>query len=202
MGATLFMPVSQSQTHEPGDRVAKALARFPAYTPPKSLFRFSDGGGIGSLRYGTLKISPPRDFNDPFELLPGITTKNLTAEDIIRSLTAPRGLFLQMQKSRGKAPADLREYYARIEAAVRSSPEKWPLHLSSMRDALAHTFREQMAVCCFSAFTTADLTGDLGIRHWSIYADHHHGFAIEYDGTHEYFKNVANRNFCFRSSTL
>jgi hypothetical protein len=176
----------------------QALIEIPVFSPPPSLFRFSGAsGGISALRDLTLKLTRPKDFNDPFEILPGIAVTDLTDEAVVRSLTAANGLWRKAMTDAGHKITDEAEFLSRATAEVRRAPAKKSLHARSMIDAVADSFRRYLGVCCFSAFSPNDLCGALGIRHWSSYADHHRGIVIEYDGHHRHFQDLARQKLCF-----
>lgn len=167
------------------DAFTRALADFPVHLPPPSLYRFSGAlGGVSALRDLTIKLTRPEDFNDPFEILPGIAAADLNADAVVRSLMAPNGLPRKASGNRQRGSADEAKLLAHVTAGVLSAPEHIPEYARKSINAIGDTFREALGVCCFAAFEEDDLCGELGIRHWSHYSDHHRGVAIEYDGKH------------------
>jgi hypothetical protein len=60
--------VGQSQAAKD---LEQGWAEFEPHTPPPLLYRFYDAGALGALTKGTLKVEPPTEFNDPFEMRPG-----------------------------------------------------------------------------------------------------------------------------------
>jgi hypothetical protein len=58
------------------------------YLNQDSLFKYCDGNGIDILQWLRLKVTPPNQFNDPFEFLPKIAFSN----DEHRSLTDLDGM--------------------------------------------------------------------------------------------------------------
>lgn len=54
-----------------------------------------------------------------------------------------------------------------------------------------------LGVACFSAFSENELLGPVGIHHWGMYGDRHHGFVIEYDGERDFFKAWAGIKWLF-----
>ena len=187
------------------------LKDFPAEIPPKSLFHFfRDGGdcdpvtntrahvGLEALQHGWLNLTPPKYFNDPFEMWAGIDAEALTADDMVRSLTAEKGLFVQsIRVQRPKAFQDFAAHVRTMTAAVREKPELWPKHLATSVEAIHNTATRLMGISCFSSFTEAELNSPLGIRHWSVYGENHCGYVIEYDGEHEFFKQWAAHKLLF-----
>ena len=53
----------------------------------KSRFRFQSKAGLPGLTEGKLKITPPNEFNDPFELSPGIVIDGLSKDDLRKSFS-------------------------------------------------------------------------------------------------------------------
>lgn len=82
--------------------VFQALAEFPAHRPPGRMYRFFGSQAISSLTEGRLKLTPPIEFNDPFEVWAGLSEKSLTEESVLRSVLAKGGPFLSGRP--GKLP--------------------------------------------------------------------------------------------------
>jgi len=174
-----------------------ALAGFPVGTPPDRLYRFYDEGAIAALRDGTLKISPPKDLNDPFEMWAGISEDGLHEEDVVRSLVAENGMFRRMMKvKRPDVLRNERAYRDWARRVVRATPNQWTGHLKSYVRGIAAGAGD-LGIASFSSFTDDDLNGPLGIRHWAMYGDKHRGFAIEYNGKHQCFNAWAGSKWFF-----
>lgn len=175
-----------------------ALEQFPVHTPPDSLYRYFKPCRLSLLRDGKLNLTPPGYFNDPFEAWASIEPENIAAEDIIRSLSAPNGIFRKTILH--KRPDILRDeaaYLKKVRNVGPNSPELWSQYLESCVNAVTHTMRERLGICCFSAFDEPDFLGPTGIRHWAMYGGGHEGFCVQYSGRHPYFQNWANRKWLF-----
>ena len=174
--------------------MADALAGFPVYEPPGSLYRFYSASGLNALTAGTLRITPPREFNDPFEMSPGFVTDDLTEDSIRRSFISPSSLSRAAYSRRHANEAAYRKW---VDELPLRNPALWPQYLGSMRESVIQATSEVHGVSCFSAFSEDVLCGPMGIRHWAMYADNHKGFSIEYDGRHALLRNLADSKWLF-----
>lgn len=174
----------------------EALSGFPVHRPPDTLFRFSSARGINALTEGLLKITPPIEFNDPFEVWAGLSTDALTSESVLRSAFAPNGLY-RAARLANYPGYDLAKYDAELAAAIKDTPEIYRLFFKSIVDAVARSCAEQYGVTCFSGFSQAEFQGELGIHHWAMYADSHQGIAVAYDGRHPQMVGFAQTKWFF-----
>jgi hypothetical protein len=159
-----------------------ALAEFPAHAPPERLFTFCKASGLRILTDGRLKITPPDQFNDPFEVLPGVSLDGVAPEDVRHSMLKPKSLWRQrFQLVRGSSECGEAGFCRWVDEFVEN-PCEWEGRLLSLRDCAAASFSELYGVTCFSAFSEQQLTDSTGTRQWSMYADSHQGMAIEFDG--------------------
>jgi len=99
---------------------------------PKCLYRFFDVHGLKTLVHGTVKITPPREFNDPFEFSPGISERDYTDDDIREHFIAKDG--------RTRAC-----YFPRGGRAQRRSNRRMCLKQPCVRRAIG--FLEHLRVC-------------------------------------------------------
>lgn len=175
-------------------QLTEALAGFPSYASPPSLYRFQSNAGLSALTEGKLKITPPDEFNDPFEMSPGIAVDGLSKDDLRRSFLSPRGLSREGHAHRFENEKAYRDW---VERVVIMAPHLWGKHLDAMRNAPVQGTSETYGITCFSAFPEAVLNGPLGIRHWAMYAKDHTGFVIEYDGRHALLKSWATSKWLF-----
>jgi hypothetical protein len=162
------------------------------------LYRFFNDRAISSLTEGKLKITPPIEFNDPFEVWAGLSDANLTEENVVRSILAPTGLFrASVQANYAGYDLQRMEFEEKLLVAVKESPQYYQLHLKSMVEAIARTCADDIGVSCFSAFSPEEFQGELGIHHWAMYGDRHTGFAITYDGEHPQIRGFADSKWLF-----
>lgn len=180
------------------EALSDALSKIEIRKPPAALYRFNRENDLTSLTEGKLKLTPPKFFNDPFEMWAGISTETLSEEKMIRSVTAHEGLFKAVVRHKNpQAMHDMAAYDQMIVSAVRSTPENWPIHLSSMVDGVREIGSRQFGVTCLSGFSEEEMHGEIGIRHWAMYGDDHRGLCIEYDGTHNFFRSIAEAKWLF-----
>jgi len=171
-----------------------------AVAPPPTLYRFFKGEhGLSALVNGELKITPPREFNDPFEFAPGIDPNlKVSAEEMRAHFLAPNG-FARATYCPKYAQNNEDSYAKWVEKAIRR-PDIFPKHVQCLREGLTQAVSKAYGVICFSAFTEEALVAPQAIRHWSAYADDHRGLAIEFDGTTTFFTTPAGSGHFFKVS--
>lgn len=176
------------------EQMTEALAGFTAHSPPASLYRFHPPSSFSALSEGKLKITPPAEFNDPFELSPGIVGDSLVLDDLRLSFLSPTSLAREVFRRRF---SNEQTYCDWVEQVVIKRTDLWGKHLVSLRDSVTQATSSTYGITCFSAFPEAVLNGPLGIRHWAMYARDHTGFVIEYDGQHPMLKNWGTSKWLF-----
>lgn len=180
------------------DELTLALAGIKAESPPSSLFRFYRPETVLALSRGRLNLTPPEYFNDPFEMWAGVSAVGLPEATVLRSVTIKTGIFRAMMRANDPAlEANDAAFEAQFTKIVKTRPDLAEQHFDSIVDSVRHSCRTQFGVVCFSAFQPATMQGPIGIRHWSMYAERHEGFVIEYDGHHEFFQNWAKAKWLF-----
>ncbi len=181
----------------PPNAVDAALAEFPVYSPPERLYHQYRPDALDRLRDGKLNLTPPLRFNDPFEMWAGISD-DVPEQDVLRSVCSKHGIFRKaIAHVNPSLLEDEEQFEKRAAELVRGNPDGWVEHLDSCVRAIRSTLCEGMGVCCFSAFSDADLAGPIAIRHWAVYGANHQGFCVEYDGQHEFFRHVAQAKWLF-----
>lgn len=171
-----------------------ALADFAAQEPPASLYRFHSPSGLSALSEGKLKITPPAEFNDPFEISPGILSDGLVADDLRRSFLSPSSLAREVFRRKFATEPTYCDW---VEQVVVKRRDLWGKHLGSLRTSVTQATSEVYGITCFSGFPEDVLNGPIGIRYWATYARDHTGFVIEYNGQNPALKNWAASKWLF-----
>jgi hypothetical protein len=139
-----------------------ADAESAAIKPPQYLYKYLDRYGLDAIANVELKVTPPDEFNDPFEFCPVIEKSK--EED-----AAYRAYLTALLRRNGQDPTN--------------APEKfWVRQLNFARqlihkDAAKAAAAAGLRIVCFSA--NAKL-----ITQWSHYADGHRGLVLEMDTSH------------------
>jgi len=174
------------------------LAEFPIHKPPLLLYRFFSARAISSLTEGLLKLTPPIQFNDPFEVWAGLSEEKLTEESMMRSVLAPCSLFrLAVRANYPGYDLQGMDFDRQMTNAVKQKPEFYRTHFKSLVDSIASSCANDIGVSCFSGFSPEEFAGEQGIHHWSMYGDNHAGFALAYDGEHPQFHGFAYTKWFF-----
>lgn len=134
-------------------------------------------GSLCVLKNLTLKVTPPREFNDPFEFTPRMSHEfdsAIISKENIASAAAISG----------PPPADVEK----IRASIRAYPEEigraFAPHFSELCRKTVRDYRQKVTdgfgVICFSHSRQSILM-------WSHYAAKHTGIVIGFDATHRVF---------------
>ena len=176
--------------------IEKVLAEFPIEQLPPKLVKFFDHRGLDVLLNGEIKVTPPREFNDPFELSPRLSQEEISPKKLREHLLSDDGFMRLWWRSKYGAmdDAQYRAYVERCVAADRQTAFEWVRHLIDIVKDVAGTW----GIACFSAFSDEDMKSADAIRHWAFYAKSHTGMAIEFDGTHNFFKDWHKARLLFR----
>jgi len=178
-----------------------SLQGFAAHDPPSALYRFFRGlHGLRAIVDGTVKITAPCEFNDPFDFNPGIhpniDAQPPTAAEIRRHFLAPGGLARQVYFQKW-ANGDEHQYRSVVETNVVNRPDLLVTLLQRERDGMVTSISNLFGVICLSAFTEDDLSKPMAIRHWSAYAENHRGLAIEFSASHNPLGAAAKAKWLF-----
>jgi hypothetical protein len=141
----------------------------PEKSIPKNLYRYSDRNGIEkTLMGGSLKVTPPLGFNDPFEMKP-VMRFPFDNEKAKRSYEEER-------ESYEKEGISFDEYCRRVKA-------REPIGTRMVGEKNFKLTNETFGAICFSR--RRDL-----IPLWSYYAGAHSGAVIEFDTTASLFAQL------------
>lgn len=134
-----------------------------------TLYRYLDfDGGLETLKNGTLKLTPPSEFNDPFEMYPTF------AVDI--------GHVFSESRAAGKIPRELsfEDFKGKtdLRAINRAAQEE---HRRGMNETLG--------AVCFSRKPNSPAM-------WAYYGQHHTGIVIGFDADHRDFPPQYRNMLC------
>jgi hypothetical protein len=158
-----------------------------------SLFKYCDRRGIDILWSLRLKVSPPNQFNDPFEFLPKVNfcidetdvKKWLTDQKLLRSTWEQSGLQVSFEDFSAAICKGMSENVDVVEQHVRRAQRLLQdLALKSQGD-LVDFLSETYALACFSEIPD-------NLLMWSHYTDGHHGIVVEFDVNNAFFSGAVN----------
>jgi hypothetical protein len=153
-----------------------------------ALFKYTNHFGVNVLRDLQLKVTPPKELNDPFELNPYFSGQ-VTQEHVVETMKSftPRGFYNDRVKAGEKLPP-FEQYEVDLQRiaplllkhgvqGLQQAYEQWPAkHLDWIN--------ERMGLICLSEEKNHPLL-------WSHYTDGHKGMVLEFDTGHEYFKQFS-----------
>lgn len=152
------------------------------------LFKYCDERGLDILESLRLKVTPPVEFNDPFEFMPKVEmqfskdslAKEMSSIRLIKRFWKEvpndldfetfRGACLKQLHRRGNLSKTLRELE---KLATRE------------KEGIVEFMSRRYAIACYSEFPE-------DILMWAHYAKSHHGLAVGFNANHAFFKNGSN----------
>ncbi|MCP1120688.1 DUF2971 domain-containing protein [Robbsia andropogonis] len=126
------------------------------------LYKYVSVSTLKRILGGTIRLTQPGAFNDPFELLPEIITRSDQAEEQI-------SLSFDILAPRREAPLD----------AVINVTDGHVASDYTSRNILEQ-LNQQVGILCLSKSSNSNLM-------WSHYADQYQGAVIAFDADHEFF---------------
>lgn len=149
----------------------------------QDLFKYCDKRGIDILESRRLKVSPPNQFNDPFEFLPKVDfsideaalKRVMTDRETLRSFWKESGLqmpfedFVAMSKTKSE----------------NVSLEQVQKRMLQNHGEVVDFISETRALACYSEIPDNSLM-------WSHYADGHRGIVVGFDSKNSFFSQATN----------
>ena len=138
------------------------------------------------MRNCQLKVTPPNELNDPLEFSPYVA-EPVTKEHIGHLMTTvePREVWADLV-SKGQWSGSFDEFKDHLQDVIPLLVEYGePTYQKVYEEKLATTLdsiSQTMGLICFSE-------EENNILLWSHYTDSHQGMVLEFDTTHNYFKN-------------
>jgi hypothetical protein len=187
---------------------AESAYRLKLRNMPKSVFKYMRFDkyehSINHFKNGTIWLSNPSDFNDPFDSVINIDFLKIFHESTLSGLfeIAENKHKLSFEKlEEARRTGNPRETLTRfimekaglsgekLEEFIRFNESLRVSRASEARWNLVYELRSNMRVCSFSARNDKMLM-------WAHYADNHKGFCIEYDLSTA-FENDLNLRFLY-----
>jgi len=157
-------------------------------TPPlKVVFKYCDARGVSILQNLELKVTPPNQFNDPFEFRPRVTcsSANRRFKHLLRDKNELRRIFLQQRSAGFKG--DFREFKKQLRKVRPTIVQQLVPRMPEVNTELQETYPERVStehgVLCMSARRDS-------IVMWGHYCDKHRGMVIGFDRSWKMFGSV------------
>jgi hypothetical protein len=143
------------------------------------LYKYCDENGLKILENLEIKITPPIDFNDPFEFSPTAKEsfnekwilnelKKKSVQNEIRIQFKREGYYNAHKSDFGKYIEDNKEFVVRFIMETYPKVQIWACH------GLMDYYNNNYGIFCLSHTAT-------NILMWSHYSKNHSGFVIEFD---------------------
>jgi hypothetical protein len=155
--------------------------------PPAILYKYSNPLGVDILRNLRLKVTPPNEFNDPFELAPRMEPE-LSREQALDALNEPRVLEMTYRDAINLGSFNgSREQFTDFikkhsELFLKGLIEGYPKSASEFRRNHINDISSEFGLICLS-----EVEDD--ILMWSHYTQSHTGFVIGFHMSHAFFVN-------------
>jgi hypothetical protein len=156
------------------------------------VYKYCDSYGVEILRNLEIKITPPNQFNDPFEFTPCLTCSNLmrTAKRMVKEKDAIREIY-QDEKRNGQFVGSFRQYRKMFKehrpALIQLAVKTLPSNLINIQQSLLDAVSVHFGVLCMSKRRDSLLM-------WGHYCDKHQGIVIGFDDAHPMFKQPPGLN--------
>jgi hypothetical protein len=138
---------------------------------PETIFKYFGSERAGILKDLRIRFANPAEFNDPYEVCPRFdVAAEKTATKAVRNLVI---LDTQLGIPQKRASELLEDCKKRVLA------DRVMYHTHRFQKECGEKFR----MLCFSANIQSPLM-------WGHYCDSHSGFALGFDGEHEFFKDL------------
>jgi hypothetical protein len=154
-----------------------------------AVYKYCDQRGIEILRNLELKITPPNQFNDPFEFTPHIVCSNLnrSVKKFIKDKGAMREVY-EEAKIKGEFRGNFRDFRKRnaenkkqlFDLAKKAFPESFRRFQKNILNLVSNEF----GVLCLSEQRDSILM-------WGHYCNKHQGIVIGFDSENAFFKGGA-----------
>jgi Protein of unknown function (DUF2971) len=154
------------------------------------LFKYCNERGIDILEALRLKVTPPNEFNDPFELLPKVDfcidetamKRVMTDSDLLRSEWEESGLEMPFEDFATMYKAMSENVGLGHVAGARRMFQDLALHRQGeLLDSLSKTY----ALACYSEISD-------NLLMWSHYTDSHRGIVVGFDLKNSFFSQATN----------
>lgn len=158
------------------EKKPELLVAFPVAKSPPRLLRFFSSKGLNLLTHGFLKVTPPCEFNDPFEFCAAIPRTLPPEVDRMRWLTDVNG---SLYTSFKQIHPDDYETWAAL--ALKRGLDFWSKILRNACVGYSKAVSHVYGVCCFMELNDREFTEPDIVHFWDRYADCHRGFAVEFN---------------------
>jgi hypothetical protein len=157
------------------------------------LYRYCDMKGIDVFSSLRLKVTPPDQFNDPFEFLLNVDSqhtiadmqKMLSSEEWTKKYWAEEDIV----HTRWQTYEAFRERYLKEvrgnDSLASGAFRAWQKFIEGTKGATISFFCKELGFVCYS-----EISDD--ILMWAHYAQGHRGFVIEFDVNHPFFSDNPN----------
>lgn len=154
------------------------------------LFKYCDARGVDILQNLRLRVTPPIEFNDPFEFMPkvdmGFTRdgmeKRMSSRKLLRGIWRKIDSHLDFEAFR---EAYMKELHRPSARHVRETLIELQSAATRAKDGLLTFMSKRFGVVCYS-----EIADD--ILMWAHYAKSHQGLVIGFNVQHRFFRNREN----------
>ncbi len=154
-----------------------------------TVYKYCDGHGVKILQNLELKITPPNQFNDPFEFTPHVICSSLERKvrNLFTDQDAIKQWFLETTGS-GQFSGTLREFREQLRnlepEVVTAIASHMPAINADVQGASLDRASKKYGVLCLSARRDS-------IVMWGHYCDKHRGIVVGFDDSWEIFRRGA-----------
>ena len=144
---------------------------------PGKLYKYCDQGGLNILETNEIKVSPFFEFNDPFEMKPHFASEDIKQ----RAEQHLKKTFPGYSENMKYVPRSSFQVIGEIQS------KKMQILTSGCEKSFEKIENQNKRVLCLSTVPN-------NLLMWAHYALFHKGFVIEFDGTHNFFREKIRKN--------
>src|ERR1051325_2912021 len=164
------------------------MEEFNRMTGPKIAYKYSSERGLSIIEDLEVKITPPNQFNDPFEFTPHLICSNPGARAVrmLRNKGTLRAIY-EMKKAEGFLHGSFQDYQMRVKARgpefVNELKDLIPVASAWTQNGFLDEISSTEGVLCLSSRNESILM-------WGHYSDSHKGVVIGFDGSNPVFGDI------------
>lgn len=165
-------------------------SKFTFHLDADSLFKYCDARGLDILQSLRLKVTPPKEFNDPFEFMPKVEfrispaaiRKGMVSDKLLRDVWRQFCPEMEFETFRSLYVAKFEE---EGDSHVEDVLQQLQVAAAEARDDILDFMSSRFALACYSE--SAD-----NFLMWSHYTSGHQGVVVAFNVKDEFFTKTGN----------
>lgn len=170
--------------------MSRFRSKFTFHLDTDCLFKYCDAQGLDILQSLRLKVTPPNQFNDPFEFMPKVEfrisptviRKGMVSDRLLRSLWRERYPEMDFEIFRSLY---ISKFEKESDTHVKSVLKQLQVAADQARDSILDFMSSKFALACYSEISDNFLM-------WSHYTSGHQGIVVAFNLKDKFFAKAEN----------